>query len=110
MDNSDSEPFARRKPWLGRLKQLIVAAVVVGLIITYGSTYQVSEGSSAVVTRFGEPVRVVEQTGLRWKWSWPVETAHEGRHAASLLQYSFYCHIHKGSPERHSAFLCRVAH
>ena len=49
---------------------------VIALILAYGSTYQVSEGHSAVVTRFGEPVRVVKQPGLRWKWPWPIETSH----------------------------------
>jgi membrane protease subunit HflC len=54
----------------------LLALLVTALVVTYGSTYQVSEGHSAVVTRFGEPVRVVEQPGLQWKWPWPIETAH----------------------------------
>lgn len=76
METSENEQLAGRKPLRGILWQIIVAAIVVGLIAAYGSTYQVSEGRSAVVTRFGEPVRVVQQPGLKWKWPWPIETDH----------------------------------
>ncbi len=77
MESPDSEPLTRRKSLLGTLGQSAIATVVAGVVVAYGSTYQVSEGRNAVVTRFGEPVRVVAQSGLRWKWPWPIETAHE---------------------------------
>lgn len=85
METSENEQLARRKPLRGILWQIIVAAIVVGLITAYGSTYQVSEGRSAVVTRFGEPVRVVQYPGLKWKWPWPIETAH-----AIDMRYRFF--------------------
>ena len=85
METSETEQLARRKPLRGILWQIVVAAIVVGLITAYGSTHQVSEGRSAVVTRFGEPVRVVQHSGLKWKWPWPIETAH-----AIDMRYRFF--------------------
>ncbi len=75
MDNRDDRVTRRKSP-LTTVWQLLLGGTVIALILAYGSTYQVSEGRSAVVTRFGEPVRVVTQAGLRWKWPWPIETAH----------------------------------
>jgi membrane protease subunit HflC len=76
METSANEHVARRRPLRGILWQIVVATIVVGLIVAYGSTHQVSEGHSSVVTRFGEPVRVVNRPGLKWKWPWPIETVH----------------------------------
>lgn len=76
MDNRDDDQAVRRKPTLRIAMQVVLGVAVVGLILAYGSTFQVSEGHSAVVTRFGEPVRVITEPGLQWKWPWPVETAH----------------------------------
>ena len=75
MHNRDDQP-ARRKPAPADSAQILLGSTVVALVLAYGSTYQVTEGHSAVVTRFGEPVRVVTQPGLRWKWPWPIETSH----------------------------------
>ncbi len=76
METSENNQVARRRPLRGILWQIVMATIVVGLIVAYGSTHQVSEGRSSVVTRFGEPVRVVETPGLKWKWPWPIETVH----------------------------------
>ena len=76
MDNRDDDQSVRRKSTLRIVVQVLLGAAVIAVILAYGSTYQVSEGHSAVVTRFGEPVRVITEAGLRWKWPWPVETAH----------------------------------
>jgi len=64
----------RRRRWI--VTQTLLAAFVVALILAYGSTHQVPEAHSAVVTRFGQPVRVIREPGLKWKWPWPIETAH----------------------------------
>ena len=61
------EASAKRKSPLGILWQIFLAAVVVAMVVAYGSSYQVSEGRAAVVTRFGQPVRVVPRPGLHWK-------------------------------------------
>ena len=53
-----------------------LAIVIVGLLITYSMVLQVSEGTNAVVTRFGNPVREVTEPGLHWKAPVPIEQAH----------------------------------
>lgn len=76
MDNANDDQTVRRKPLLKITAQILLGTLVVALILAYGSTFQVSEGRNAVVTRFGDPVRVVKQPGLQWKYPWPIETAH----------------------------------
>ena len=53
-----------------------LAIVIVGLLITYSMALQVSEGTNAVVTRFGDPIREVTEPGLHWKAPIPIEQAH----------------------------------
>ena len=55
---------------------ILLAVVIVGLLITYSMALQVSEGTNAVVTRFGKPVREVTEPGLHWKAPVPVEQSH----------------------------------
>jgi modulator of FtsH protease HflC len=76
MEHRDEEQALRRKGVFTIAWQIALAAIVVALILAYGSTFQVSEGYNAVVTRFGDPVRVISQPGLHAKWPWPMETAH----------------------------------
>ncbi len=52
------------------------ALIVVGLLLAYGSSFTVSEGNNAIVTRFGDPIRAIHQSGLYWKWPWPIEQVH----------------------------------
>ncbi len=58
------------------LIRVALAAAVVSLIVAYSMYFQVSEGTKAVVTRFGDPVRALHQAGLAWKWPWPIERVH----------------------------------
>jgi len=64
------------------LWRAVLALVVVGLLIAYGSSYTVTEGFSAIVTRFGDPVQVrnsagkTDEAGFYWKWPWPIEEVH----------------------------------
>jgi membrane protease subunit HflC len=61
---------------IGRLLfRVILAIVIVGLLVAYSMCFQVSEGYKAVVTRFGDPIRTVEEAGLYWKWPWPIDQA-----------------------------------
>ncbi len=49
--------------------------VLLAALAAYGAfCYQVAETESAVVTRFGRPVRVRTEPGLGWKLPWPVES------------------------------------
>lgn len=62
--------------------RILLATSIVGLLVAYSMYFQVTEGSYAVVTRFGDPVRAVRQAGPGWKWPWPVEQVHpiDARH------------------------------
>jgi membrane protease subunit HflC len=63
---------------LGRLLfRLVLAAVIVGLLVAYSMSFQVSEGYNAVVTHFGSPRRAIREAGLFFKWPWPIEQAHQ---------------------------------
>ncbi|HND53300.1 MAG TPA: protease modulator HflC [Pirellulaceae bacterium] len=55
----------------------LTAILLVGLclVATSLTAYTVPEGASAVVTRFGKPVRVVTTSGLHWRWPAPLERA-----------------------------------
>ena len=71
--NHDSERVS-----LGRLLfRVVLAAIIVGLLVAYSMSFQVSEGYNAVVTRFGDPKRSVHEAGLFFKWPWPIEQAHQ---------------------------------
>ncbi len=48
------------------------AAAVVAILLS-ATGVQVAEGEAAVVTRFGDPVRVLEEAGLHWKAPWPID-------------------------------------
>ncbi len=39
-------------------------------------SFQVASNESAVLTRFGSPVRTLTEAGLYFKWPWPVDTVH----------------------------------
>ena len=57
------------------LFRLILTTIIVGLLVGYSMCVQVSQGYHAVVTRFGDPIRSIDQAGLWWKWPWPIEKA-----------------------------------
>jgi membrane protease subunit HflC len=73
---SDVDRPTARLPAFALLIRLLIAAVVVGLLVFYSTFFQVVEGTGVVVTRFGDPVRSIEEAGLSWKWPWPVEQVH----------------------------------
>ena len=52
------------------------ATMIVGLLVGYSMCFVVPEGSNAVVTRFGDPQKSLQQAGLFWKWPWPIEQSH----------------------------------
>ena len=57
------------------LFNLGVALVLVTLLVGYACYLQVREGTAAVVTRFGEPVRSITEPGPYFKLPWPIEDA-----------------------------------
>jgi len=55
----------------------ILIAVIFLVMVVYLVTFQVRETESAFVTRFGKPVREVNQPGLYGKWPTPIEQVHK---------------------------------
>ncbi len=52
----------------------ILIGLVVIVILIVLSVFQVSEGEIAIVTRFGDPVRIIDRAGPHWKWPAFLET------------------------------------
>jgi len=67
-----TEPFSP----LALLWRASVSLLVVGLLLVYSAYFSVSEGQSAVVTRFGAPVREITDAGPYLRWPWPIEQVH----------------------------------
>ena len=47
-------------------------AAVLGILLA-ATGVQVTEGEAVVVTRFGDPVRLLDSAGLHWKAPWPID-------------------------------------
>lgn len=52
----------------------LIALVVVTILGFAMFSFQVASSESAVLTRFGSPVRTLTEPGLYFKWPWPVDT------------------------------------
>ena len=68
-----SNPPPRSK--LAVLVNVFVGLILVALLVGYTCYLQVREGTAAVVTRFGEPVRSITEPGPYFKLPWPIEDA-----------------------------------
>ncbi len=55
---------------------IIVLIVILVITVLFFTAFQVRETESALVTRFGEPVRDVTEPGLHFKWPPPIESVH----------------------------------
>jgi modulator of FtsH protease HflC len=53
----------------------VIALVLVFFAVATASLVQVRSGQATVVTRFGNPERVLLDPGLAWRWPMPFETA-----------------------------------
>lgn len=54
--------------------RLLVALLLVLLAVLAASMYQVQAGNATVMTRFGNPNRILLEPGLAWHWPQPFET------------------------------------
>jgi modulator of FtsH protease HflC len=70
--HSHDGPTASPATWPKR--RLAVAAVLVLFAIATASLVQVRAGEATVVTRFGNPARVLLEPGLAWRWPAPFES------------------------------------
>lgn len=59
----------------GLWRRVTIAVVLVALIAATACLVQVRSGEAMVITRFGNPVRVLLQPGLAWHLPVPLETA-----------------------------------
>ena len=59
--------------WLARHGRYIVAAAVVLALLLSACAVMVTPGQAVVVTRLGDPVRVLTQPGLGWRAPPPLE-------------------------------------
>ncbi|KJH88450.1 protease [Pseudomonas fluorescens] len=66
-DSQHAGPF----PW----RRLGWATLLVAFAVAAASLVQVRSGEATVITRFGNPARVLLQPGLGWRWPVPFEAA-----------------------------------
>ncbi len=56
------------------ISRALIAVVVVAILGFAMFSFQVASNESAVLTRFGSPVRTLADPGLYFKWPWPIDT------------------------------------
>ena len=71
--HGDADPEAGPRGWLGRNLRFIVAGFVICAAALSACLVLVGPGQAIVITRFGDPVRVLAAPGLAWKVPAPVE-------------------------------------
>jgi membrane protease subunit HflC len=65
----DHAPLPGGRPWL----RWSIAAILVAAALAAACLVTVRAGSAVVVTRLGDPVRVLTAPGLAWRWPAPLE-------------------------------------
>jgi hypothetical protein len=53
--------------------RLVLSLIVLSVLIFSMIGFQVRQANLIVLTRFRQPVRVIDQPGLYFKWPWPIE-------------------------------------
>lgn len=61
----------RTQRWL----RAAVGTLALAAIVFNATAIIVTEGQTALVTRFGRPVRTAATAGLHWKFPWPIDSA-----------------------------------
>jgi membrane protease subunit HflC len=70
----DAQPGAPQRGWLLRNSRYLVAGIVLLVAALSACLVLVGPGQAVVVTRFGDPIRVLTRPGLAWKVPAPVES------------------------------------
>jgi len=73
-DHGAAAAGAPRRGWLLRNLRFLVAGIVVLAAVLSACLVLVGPGQAVVVTRFGDPIRVLTHPGLAWKVPAPVES------------------------------------
>lgn len=55
------------------IASLVTATILILILLVYLVSYQVRFSESAVKVRFGKPIEVVEEPGLKFMWPYPIE-------------------------------------
>ena len=74
--NEELKSETNEQPTRSKLAVLFnvgIALVLVTILLGYACYLQVREGTAAVVTRFGQPVRSITEPGPYFKLPWPIE-------------------------------------
>src|ERR1700682_6597539 len=58
-----------------RWLRAVVGTLALAAIAFHATAVVVTEGQTALVTRFGRPLRAATQAGLHWKLPWPIDAA-----------------------------------
>ena len=72
-NRSQMQALQATKEWLFRNGRLLAAGFIVAVVVIAACVVLVVPGESIVVTRLGNPIRVVTRPGLAWKLPAPVE-------------------------------------
>jgi membrane protease subunit HflC len=71
IDDPDAAPAANQRG--RRAIRMVFAAVILAGAVVVSSQIMVSDGQAVVVTRFGDPLRVLTRPGLAWKVPAPID-------------------------------------
>lgn len=69
--------------------KIVIAAVLVVVVAYFGFTFEVREGSCAVVLRFGAPREEITEAGLYFKLPWPFETVVKYENRIQCLESNY---------------------
>ncbi len=67
----------------------LIALVVLAALGFAMCSFQVAGNESAVLTRFGRPVRSLTESGLYFKWPWPVDAVHRFDRRLAFFEIRF---------------------
>jgi membrane protease subunit HflC len=74
IEDPDAAPAGMTAPRGRQLIRMAFAAVILAGAVIVSSQIMVADGQAVVVTRFGDPLRVLTQPGLAWKVPAPIDS------------------------------------
>ncbi|MET0658326.1 MAG: protease modulator HflC [Steroidobacteraceae bacterium] len=74
VDSVDTTPPSTNDAPNAKHRRFLIAALLIAFVLATASLVQVRAGAATVVTRFGNPVRVVLEPGLAWRLPAPFES------------------------------------
>lgn len=74
-EEQEQDPGLRALAEALRVGFLVLKLVIVGVVVAFllSGAFRLEENEVGIVLRFGQPVRVVDTAGWKWKWPEPVE-------------------------------------